>query len=144
MAEPRPTKEQMKQFNAGIIAEFRDNGGKVGGPFEGQTMVLLTTTGAKSGKSHTTPLVCGQDGDTRYVIASAAGAPKHPAWFHNLRANPTVKVEAGAETYDATAKPVDEPKRSELYAAMEERMPPFKDYRSRTERTIPVVLLERA
>ncbi|MDD9940005.1 MAG: nitroreductase family deazaflavin-dependent oxidoreductase [Myxococcales bacterium] len=144
MSQPRPTPEQMKQFNQTIIAEFRANAGKVGGPFEGQPMVLLTTVGARSGKSHTTPLVSGLDGDTRFVVASFAGAPKHPAWYHNLLANPSVQVEAGEERYQATARPADEPKRSELYAAMENQMSAFTDYRQATDRTIPVVLLERA
>lgn len=136
-------KEELKQFNAGIIAEFRANAGKVGGMFAGQTVVLLTTTGARSGKRHTTPLVSGLDGDTRYVIASAAGAPKHPAWYHNLVANPTVTVEVGEEAYEANAAPAAEPRRAQLYAAMEAKMSNFTDYRLATDRTIPVVTLER-
>ena len=142
MTDSRPIPaEQLKQFNQSIIKEFRDNAGKVGGPFKGQRMVLLTTTGAKSGNPHTTPLVTGMDGDVVFVVASAAGAAKHPAWYHNLVANPQVKVELGTESFTATASPAGEPKRTQLYAAMEARTPQFTEYRDATSRTIPIVLL---
>ena len=91
-----------------------------------------------------TPLVAGPAGDDVYVIASAAGSPKHPAWYTNLLANPTVTVEVPGDTFTATARPADEPQRSELYAAMVERMPQFADYQKDNPRTIPVVVLERA
>ena len=144
MTDSRPTSaEQLKQFNQSIIKEFRDNAGKVGGPFKGQRMVLLTTTGAKSGNPHTTPLVAGLDGVTYYVVASAAGSPQHPAWYHNLVANPEVKMETGAETFTVSASSADEPKRTDLYAALEARMPQLGDYRKDNPRTIPSVLLAR-
>ncbi|MEZ5136602.1 MAG: nitroreductase family deazaflavin-dependent oxidoreductase [Acidimicrobiales bacterium] len=139
-----PDTDAMKNWNQQIIDEFRANAGVVGGPFEGQMMALLTTTGAKTGNAHTTPLVAGPAGDDVYVIASAAGSPKHPAWYTNLLANPTVTVEVTGDTFTATARPADEPQRSELYAAMVERMPQFADYQKDNPRTIPVVVLERA
>jgi deazaflavin-dependent oxidoreductase (nitroreductase family) len=134
----------MKGFNQQIIDEFRANDGVVGGPFEGQAMAVITTTGAKSGNAHTTPLVAGQAGDHVYVIASAAGSPKHPAWFHNVIANPTVTVEVAGDSYEATARSADEPQRTELYADMVARMPQFDGYAEGNPRTIPVVLLERS
>ncbi len=91
-----------KSFNAGIIDEFRANGGKVGGMFEGAPMLLLTTTGAKSGNPYTTPVVHTNDGDRIVIIASKAGAPTHPDWYHNIVANPEVTVELGTETFQAT------------------------------------------
>ena len=135
--------EAMKSWNEQIIEEFRGNDGVVAGPFEGQMMALVTTIGAKSGVRHTTPLVAGPAGDDIYVIASAGGSPKHPAWFHNLLADPTATVEVGTETYEATAHVADEPVRSDLYAAMVARMPQFAGYQEDNPRTIPVVILER-
>jgi deazaflavin-dependent oxidoreductase (nitroreductase family) len=133
-----------KSFNEQIIDEFRANGGKVGGPFEGAPMVLLTTTGAKSGRERTTPLVYTSDGDRVVIIASAAGADKHPAWFHNLVAHPDVTLEVGTEQYPAQARVVEEPERSRLYAQMAAMMPGFNAYQEKTSRTIPVIILERA
>ena len=130
-------------FNARIIAEFRANGGKVGPPFEGAPMVLLTTTGARSGQERVNPLVYTADGDRVVVIASKAGAPTNPDWYHNVRANPTVKVEIGEETYAATATVVEGDERDRLFAAQADLMPGFKDYEKATDRVIPVVVLER-
>ena len=90
-----------KSFNAGIIEEFRANGGKVSGMFEGAPMLLLTTTGAKSGNPYTTPVVHTNDGDRIVIIASKAGAPSNPDWYYNLVANPEVTVELGTETFQA-------------------------------------------
>ena len=133
-----------KSFNEQIIDEFRANGGKVGGPFEGAPMVLLTTTGAKSGRERTTPLVYTSDGERLVIIASAAGADRHPAWYHNLVARPEVTLEVGTEQYPARARVVEEPERSRLYAQMAAIMPGFNAYQEKTSRTIPVVILERA
>lgn len=138
-----PDIEAMKAWNQQIIDEFRANAGVVGGPFEGQMMALLTTTGARSGRRHTTPLVAGRAGEHVYVIASAAGSPKDPAWYRNLLADQKVSVEVGTESYEATARPADEPQRTELYAAMVDRMPQFAGYQEGNPRTIPVVILER-
>src|SRR5690242_13850304 len=99
----------MKAFNAALIEEFRANHGKVGGRFEGRPVVLLTTTGAKSGRRLTIPLVYLQDGDRRFLFASKAGSPRNPDWYHNLVANPRVTVEIGDETYDADAAVITGP-----------------------------------
>lgn len=131
-------------FNTKIIAEFRANGGKVGPPFEGAPMVLLHTTGAKSGKERVNPLVYTRDGDRFVIIASKAGAPTHPDWYHNIKANPTVTLEVGDETFQASATVIDSgPERDRLYAAQAELMPGFKDYEKATDRVIPVIVLDR-
>lgn len=133
----------MMEFNRQIIAEFRANSGKVAGRFEGSPMLLLTAKGAKSGVERTTPLVCSQDGDRLVIIASKAGAPEHPAWYHNLRANPEVGVEFGTETFRARASVAEGAERDRLYAAQAASMPAFNEYQQKTARVIPVVVLER-
>lgn len=133
----------MNDFNQKVIEEFRANAGKVGGPFEGADLLLLTTTGAKSGRRVTTPVMYLEDGGRLVVIASKAGADHHPAWFHNLRANPEVTVEAGTDTFQARASVVDRPERDRLYARMVEKAPGFAEYEAKTSRVIPVVALER-
>ena len=144
MSDQTPSVDEMKAFNQQIIDEFRAAEGKVGGHFEGQMMAVVTTTGAKSGEKRTNPLVAGRNSDDHlYVIASAAGSPRHPAWYHNVLANPTVDVEVGTESFEATARSADEPERTELYAAMVARMPQFDEYQEGNPRTIPVVILER-
>jgi deazaflavin-dependent oxidoreductase (nitroreductase family) len=130
-------------FNQNIIAEFRANDGKVGGMFSGRPMLLLTTTGAKSGQARTTPLVHTRDGDRIVVIASKGGAPTNPAWYHNLVANPSVTVELGTEKFPARATVVTGPDRDRLYAAQAAMMPAFAEYQTRTTRQIPVIALER-
>jgi len=134
----------MKDFNQAVIEEFRANHGKVGGGFEGMPMVLLTTTGAKSGLERTNPLAALVDGDHLYVIASKAGAPTHPDWYHNVLATPEVQVEFGDETFAATAVPVSREERDRLYALQVERVPGFGDYEKSTDRVIPVVELVRS
>ncbi|MFE3984206.1 nitroreductase family deazaflavin-dependent oxidoreductase [Nocardia tengchongensis] len=134
----------MNAFSEQVIAEFRANGGKVGGPFEGRdNMVLITTTGAKSGRPTTNPLVYVPDTDRIILIASNGGADKHPAWYHNLRANPELTVELGAETYVGKAEFLTDPEASDLYARMIDLMPVFADYRAKTTRQIPVVAIHR-
>ena len=130
-------------FNANLIAEYRANGGKVGGVFSGRPLLLLTTTGARSGQPRTTPLVYTRDGDRIVVIASKGGAPTNPAWFHNLVANPTVTVELGEEKFQAEAKVVAGAERDRLYDAQAAMMPQFAEYQTNTTRKIPVVVLER-
>jgi deazaflavin-dependent oxidoreductase (nitroreductase family) len=129
-------------FNQSIIDEFRAHDGKVGGPFEGAPMVLLTTTGAKSGKARTIPLVYLPDGDRYVVFASKAGAPTNPDWYHNLVANPKVTVEVGADRFDADAIVLTGDERDRLFAQQTERMPGFREYQDKTTRVIPVVVLE--
>jgi len=131
-------------FNRGVIAEFRANAGKVGGPFEGAPMALITHTGAKSGKEYTTPLVHSLDGDDVVIIASKAGAPYDPQWFRNLVANPSVTVELGTETYAGVAHVAEGAERDRLYAAQAALMPNFDEYAAKTTRVIPVVVIRRA
>ena len=133
----------MQEFNQKIIDEFRANQGKVGGQFQGAPLLLLTTTGAKSGLTRTNPLAYLRDGDRYVIIASYAGAPTNPPWFHNLVAHPNVKVEVGTQSFDARAEVVTEPERSELYRRMEAVMPVFSEYQRKTKRSIPVVALRR-
>jgi deazaflavin-dependent oxidoreductase (nitroreductase family) len=131
-------------FNKKLIEEFRANGGKVGGMFAGAPMLLLTTTGAKSGKQHTVPLVHTTDGDRLVVIASKGGAPSHPHWYRNVVANPNVSLERGTEKFQAkaTVHPSG-PERDRLYAAQASLMPNFAEYEKQTTRKIPVVTFER-
>ncbi|MBA4180377.1 MAG: nitroreductase family deazaflavin-dependent oxidoreductase [Anaerolinea sp.] len=132
------------EFNLKIIEEFRANSGETLGPFKGRPLLLLTTTGAKSGEARTTPLVYSRDGDRIVVIASMGGAPKHPAWFLNLSANPEVTVEVGTEKFIARASVADSAERDRLYAQQAEMMPAFSEYQQKTARQIPVVVLQRA
>jgi deazaflavin-dependent oxidoreductase (nitroreductase family) len=133
----------MSDWNTAIIEEFRANGGKVGGRFAGGDLLLLTTRGARSGNSHTTPLAYLEDGDRMVVTASAAGAPRNPAWFHNLLANPKVRVEVGTDVVEAVASVPDRAERDALWAKVTEAMPGFADYQKKTDRVIPVVVLTR-
>jgi len=131
-------------FNLNIIKEFRANGGQTSGPFKGAQLLLLTTTGAKSGKVGTTPLVYTKDGDNFVIIASMGGAPKNPAWYHNIKANPEVTLEVGTEKFQAKASEATGPERERLYAQQAAMMPAFNEYKEKTSRTIPVVVLSRA
>jgi deazaflavin-dependent oxidoreductase (nitroreductase family) len=134
----------VNNFNQSIIEEFRANSGKVGGPFEGGTLLLLTSTGAKSGQPRVSPLAYVADGERYVIIASKAGAPTNPDWYHNLLAHPDATIEVGREQFQVQATVVEEPERSRLYAKMVEKMPGFADYQRKTTRQIPVVVLERA
>ena len=128
--------------NAGIIEEFRANEGRVGGFFEGKTLLLLHTRGAKTGLPRTNPLVYLPDGERFVIIASKGGAPSDPDWFRNLVADPNVTVEVGTRTILARAVVVTGPERDELFARQAERLPAFADYERKTTRTIPVIALE--
>ena len=130
-------------FNTKIIEEFRSNGGKVGGQFEGAPVLLLTTAGAKSGKTRENPMMYLAEGDRIYVFASKGGAPTNPDWYHNLVAHPTVTVELGTDRFEAVATPVDKAERDRIYAEHASRYPGFADYEAKTDRVIPVVALER-
>ena len=133
-----------QDFNQAMIAEFRANGGKVGGQFANAPLLLLTTTGAKSGQLRTNPLVYVTDGDRIVVFASKGGAPGNPDWYHNLLAHPTVTVERGTERFQARATPVtDGPERDRLYAKVVAINPGFADYERKTTRKIPAIILER-
>jgi deazaflavin-dependent oxidoreductase (nitroreductase family) len=129
--------------NRAVIDEFRANGGKVTIHPAGDSLALLTTTGAKSGRQHTTPLAYHRDGDRVIVVASKGGAPEHPAWYHNLRANPSVTLEVGAETYEAHAAVAEGEERDRLYRQQAAQFDSFNDYEKRTSRKIPVIILTR-
>ena len=133
----------MSDRNKKIIEEFRANSGKVGGFFANNTLLLLHTTGAKSGEERINPLVTFEDSERLVVIASKGGAPSHPAWYHNLVANPVVGVEYGTEEFQAQARITSEPERTELYEMMEKRMASFSGYKEKAGRIIPVVTLTR-
>lgn len=138
-----PTIDEMTQFNNTIIEEFRANGGVVTGPFQGAPMILITTKGAKSGKTRTTPLVYSRDGDRYVIIASMGGAPKHPQWFHNIEAHPEITVEVGKEKFQARASVPQGAERDRLFNQQAAQMPNFAEYQKNTTRVIPAVVLER-
>lgn len=129
-------------FNQQVIDEFRAHHGKVGGYFEGARLLLLTTTGARTGTPHTTPVGYYPDGGDRVVvIASAGGAPQHPDWFHNLVAHPRVRVESGVFIYDAEAVVLEGAERDRLFARAVEADQGWAEYQAKTDRVIPVVAL---
>ena len=133
----------MSDFDRAIIAEFRAHGGKVGGPFEGMPVLLLSTTGARSGEPRTTPVAYLGDGDRYVIFASKAGAPENPAWYHNLRASGRASIEVGTETVEVDAEIVTGEERDRLYAQQSARLPRFAEYAEGTTRVIPVVVLTR-
>lgn len=134
----------MQEINDDVIVQFREHGGEIkAGMFKGAPILLLTTTGARSGKTYTTPLVYTRDGDRYVIIASKGGAPTHPAWYHNLVANPTVTVEVGQEKFRARATTAEGQQRRRLFDAQAALMPGFREYERKTTREIPVVVLDR-
>jgi deazaflavin-dependent oxidoreductase (nitroreductase family) len=130
-------------WNTKIIEEFRSNGGKVGGQFEGAPLLLLHTTGAKSGHERVNPMMYQTIGDGFAVFASKGGAPTNPDWYHNLVANPHVTAEIGSDTIELIARVADDQTRAPIWAAWKQAWPGFADYESKTTRQIPVVLLDR-
>jgi deazaflavin-dependent oxidoreductase (nitroreductase family) len=139
-----PEVSQVNDFNSGIIEEFRSNHGVVGGPFKGAPLVLLTTTGAKSGKPRTNPLAALPEDGRLYVFASKGGAPTNPDWYYNVVAHPEVEVEYGDEKFSAVADVVTGAERDRLFDAQVAQMPAFGDYQERSAgRVIPVVELRR-
>jgi deazaflavin-dependent oxidoreductase (nitroreductase family) len=132
-----------EDFNTKIIKEFRANGGKVGGPFQGAPLLLLHTIGAKSGQERVNPVMYQTLGDGFAVFASKAGAPVNPDWYHNLLANPRVKAEVGTETIELTARVADDATREPIWNEWKTANPGFADYESKTTRQIPVILLDR-
>jgi deazaflavin-dependent oxidoreductase (nitroreductase family) len=131
----------VNERNRGIVDEFRANQGKVGGRFEGRTLLLLHTRGAKSNQDRINPVAYVKNGDRFVVIASKGGAPTNPDWYYNILANPLVTVEVGTEKFQAHAAVTEEPERTRLYDKMVEMMPGFDDYRRKTTRVIPVIVL---
>ena len=131
----------VNERNKMIIEEFRANEGKVGGNFEGKELLLLHTRGAKSQQERINPVACIKDRDRFAVIASKGGAPTHPDWYYNVIANPLVTIEVGKEKIQAYATDAEEPERTRLFNQMVEVMPGFDDYRRKTTRVIPVIVL---
>ncbi|CDP82809.1 MULTISPECIES: nitroreductase family deazaflavin-dependent oxidoreductase [Mycolicibacterium] len=134
----------LDDFNRNVVAEFRANGGKVGGPFEGGTLLLLHTTGAKSGQPRLSPLAYLDVDGKILIVGSYAGAPKDPAWVHNLRANPKARIEVGTDAYDVTARELPADERDATYPKIVERAPVFAEYQAKTTRAIPLFELVRA
>jgi deazaflavin-dependent oxidoreductase (nitroreductase family) len=131
-----------QDWNSKIIAEFRANEGKVGGQFEGATLLLLHTVGAKSGQPRVNPVAYQDLGDGVAVFASKAGAPSNPDWYHNLLANPRVTAEIGTETLPFVARVAEGAERDRIWEAQKRANPGFADYERKTTRQIPVVILE--
>ena len=130
-------------FDAAVVGEFRAHGGRVGGELADTELLLLGTTGARTGRLRTTPLAYRREGDRLYVIASAGGAPAHPDWYLNLLTHPTVTVEVGTERFSATATVLAGADRDRVFAAIVRHSPTAGEYQARTGRTIPVVALDR-
>ncbi len=128
-------------WNAQIIEEFRANGGHCGGNFEGAPMLILHSTGAKSGQERVAPMMYQAVGDAYAIFASKAGAPDNPDWYHNLRANPDASIEVGADTLAVRAEVLAGEERSTIWETQKERYPGFAGYEEKTDREIPVVLL---
>ena len=129
-------------YNRQLIEEFRANRSKFAGPGS-RPLLLLTTTGAKSGKRYTTPLMYVLDGDRLIVIASNAGAPQHPDWYYNLLAHPEVTVKFGSQTYDTTANVVQDAERQQLWDRIVEQYPFFVGHQAKITREIPLIALSR-
>jgi deazaflavin-dependent oxidoreductase (nitroreductase family) len=134
---------ELNDYNQQVISEFRANKGKVGGQLANMPVLLLTMTGAKSGRTITKPLVYTTDGDRLVIIASFAGAPKSPAWYNNLVANPVATVEVGSERFQVRAVVTAGDERQRLFDRQAEKMPIFTEYQKKTTRQIPVLVLTR-
>ena len=139
-----PSADAMKAFNKNLIDEFRANSGKVGGPFAGADLLLLTTTGAKSGQPRLAPLAYLTIDGKMIIIGSKAGADTNPDWVHNLRANPRARIEVGTEAYDVTARELPPDERDEVYPKIVAVAPGFGEYQAKTSRVIPLFELQRA
>jgi deazaflavin-dependent oxidoreductase (nitroreductase family) len=130
-------------YNAQLIDEFRTSRSQGGEPMNGRPLLLLTTTGARSGQRRTTPMMAVRDEGRLFVIASNAGAPKHPDWYRNLVAHPTVTVEVGTETFEATAVVLEGAERARVWGRIIARYPFFAEHQAKISREIPVIALER-
>ena len=134
----------LDEFNRNIVEEFRANGGKVGGPFEGATLLLLHSTGAKSGKTRLSPLAYLTIDGKMLIVGSYAGAPRHPAWVHNLRATPKAFIEVGTDAYDVDVRELPADEREAFYPRIVEVAPVFAEYQANTSRAIPLFELTRS
>jgi deazaflavin-dependent oxidoreductase (nitroreductase family) len=144
MPDGFPDNESIKAFNQSIADEFRANDGRVGGQFENADLLLLTTTGARSGQPRVSPLAYFRIDGKLVIIGSFAGAEVNPAWVHNLRADPSVHIEVGTESWDGTARELPRSERDELFAKIAAASPGFAGYQAKTSRVIPVFELQPA
>lgn len=143
MTEHLPDTDTINAFNRAIVDEFRANGGKVGGQFEGANLLVLHTTGAKSGQPRVSPLAYFDIDGKLIVIGSFAGAPVSPAWVHNLRANPSARVEVGTDAFDVTARELPTDERDDLFDKVTAAAPGSAEYQAKTSRVIPLFELIR-
>src|SRR5947209_10810169 len=144
MSSSMPDTESIKALNQSIAEEFRANNGKVGGQFKGADLLLLTTTGAKSGQRRLSPLAYFRVDEKLLIIGSFAGADVNPAWVHNLRANPSARVEIGDASWDVTARELPPGEREDLFGRITALAPGFAEYQAKTTRVIPVFELQPA
>jgi deazaflavin-dependent oxidoreductase (nitroreductase family) len=144
MSQQIPDTETIRAFNKTVTDEFRANDGKVGGQFAGAELLLLTTTGAKSGQPRLSPLAYFRVDGKLLIIGSFAGADVNPGWVHNLRANPSAHVEIGSESWDVVARELPAAEREELFSTITAAAPGFADYQAKTTRVIPVFELQPA
>lgn len=144
MTEQRPHAPALKGFNAKVAEEFRANDGKVGGPFKGNELLLLTTIGAKSGQPRLSPLSCKRIDGKLFIVAGNGGADVHPAWVHNLRASPNAHVELGTESFDVTARELSPAERADIIPKLTAELSAFAEYQAKTSRVIPIFELEPA
>jgi deazaflavin-dependent oxidoreductase (nitroreductase family) len=142
MTQPQPDAEALKTFNAGIADEFRANAGKVGGPFDGNELLLLTTTGVKSGEPRVAPLSVRRIDGTLVIIAGYGGADIDPAWVHNLRANPRAHVEIGTDSFDVIARELGVAEREEIIPKINATTSAFAEYQAKVSRVIPIFELQ--
>ena len=134
---------EMNDYNRRLIEEFRANGGKVSGLFEHTPLLLLTTTGAKSGQRRTTPMGYMPDGDRLIVFAANGGSPTNPDWYHNLVAHPEVTIEVGSETFDAIAVVTEDSERDRMWTKAVALYPSLTEHQAKTTRQVPVIALSR-
>lgn len=134
---------ETKSWNQQVIEEFRENGGRVGGRFEGAPLLLLHHTGAKSGNSYVNPLMYQEVGGGWAIFASKAGHTEDPAWYRNVLAHPETQIEVGTETIDVSAREAGDEERERIWEAQKQAYPQFADYEKTANRTIPVIVLER-
>jgi deazaflavin-dependent oxidoreductase (nitroreductase family) len=144
MTEQRPDAGTLKAFNKDIADEFRANAGKVGGPFEGNELLLLTTTGAKAGEPRVSPLSCKRIDGKLLIIAGNGGAETNPAWVYNLRANPRAHVELGTESFDVTARELPPAERDDIVPKLTAEVSAFAEFQAKTRRVIPIFELQPA
>lgn len=134
---------EVADWNRGVVDEFRANKGKVGGQFEGAPLLLLTTIGAKTGATRVSPVMYMALEDSYAIFATYAGAPTHPAWYHNLVEKPAATIEVGDQTIDVTARVAEGDERDRIWTAQKQAAPGMADYETKTDRVMPVVILER-